>query len=91
MVLRAHAAITNYNKPKIFHTKPVITRPKQRPTENPKKEAENDQNTINMKPEPVETDEAEDTETEPVETDTKEKVIGTFVTKTVGIRKYKKE
>ena len=24
MVLRAHAAITNNNKPKIFHTKPVI-------------------------------------------------------------------
>ena len=44
-----------------------------------------------MKPEPVETDKAEDTETEPVGTDIKERVIGTFVTKTVGIRKHKKE
>ena len=83
MVLRAHATI--------LHTNPVIAQPKQRPLVNPKKEVEKDQSTINMKPEPVERDEAEDTETEPVGTDSKERVIGTFVTKTVGIRKHKKE
>ena len=39
----------------------------------------------------METDNTVDTETEPVGTDTKEKTIGTFVTKTIGIRKHKKE
>ena len=78
-------------KPKTFTTKPVTARPIRRPLVNTKKEVENDQNTINTKPEPVEMDEADDTETEPVGTDNKERVIGTFVTKTVGIRKHKKE
>ena len=91
MVLRAHEAITNNNKTKNFHTKPVTARPIRRPLVNTKKEVENNQNTINMKPEPVEMDKADDTETEPVGTDTKERVIGTFMTKTVGIRKHKKE
>ena len=54
-------------------------------------EAENDQNIINVKTELVETDNTEDAETEPVGTDTKEKIIGTFVTKTIGIRKHKKD
>ena len=54
-------------------------------------EAENDQNTINAKTESVETDDTRDAETEPVGTDTKEKIIGTFVTKTIGIRKHKKD
>ena len=35
-------------------------------------EAENDQNTINTKPEPVKMDEADNTETEHVETENKE-------------------
>ena len=65
--------------------------PTRRPLVNNNDEAENDQNTINTKLEPVEMDEANDTETEPVGTDTKERIIGTFVTKTVGIRKHKKE
>ena len=77
MVLRAHEAINKNNKPKNFHTKPVTAKPsKKSPVDI--EEAENDQNIINAK-------------TEPVETDTKEKIIGTFVTKTIGIRKHKKD
>ena len=51
-------------------------------------EAENDQNKMNTKPEPVETTPPDDTVAEPVEMETKEKIIGTFVTKTVGIWKH---
>ena len=54
-------------------------------------EAENDQNTINAKTEPVETDDTDDAKIEPVGTEPKEKIIGTFVTKTIGIRKHKKD
>ena len=67
-------------------TKPVTAMPIRRSVANKNDEAENNQNTINTKPEPVETD-----KTEPVGTDNKERIIGTFVTKTVGIRKHKKE
>ena len=78
MVLRAHASISN-NKQKHFYTKPVPVKPVQnQPTATETTdESENDQNKLNI-------------EVEHVETDTKEKVIGTFVTKTVGIRKHKK-
>ena len=89
MVLQAHEAINN-NKTKNFQTKPVMAKPTRRPVTNNNDEAENNQNTINTEPEPVETDEADDTETEPVGTDTKERIISTFVRKTVGIRKHKK-
>ena len=78
------------NKPKNFHTKPVTARPS-RKTPVDTEEAENDQNTINAKTEPVETDDTDDAETEPVGTEPKEKIIGTFVTKTIGIRKHKKD
>ena len=90
MVLRAHATINN-NKTKNFHTKLVTTRPtRQQMTTKDTDETENDQNKINTKPEPVEMVQSDDTEKENVETDSKEKIIGTFVTKTVGIRKHKK-
>ena len=83
MVLRAHKAINKNNKPKNFHTKPVTARPSRKsPLDTD--ETENNQNTINAKTEPVETDNTEDAETEPVGTDTNEKIIGTFVTKTIG-------
>ena len=54
-------------------------------------EVENDQNTINAKTEHVETDDTDDAETEPVGTEPKEKIIGTFVAKTIEIRKHKKD
>ena len=90
MVLRAHGAINKNNKPKNFYTKPVTARPSRKPPVDAE-ETENDQNTINAKTEPVETDDTDDTETEPVGTEPKEKIIGTFVTKTIGIRKHKKD
>ena len=67
-----------------------MAKPTRQPVTNNNDEAENNQNTINTKPEPVETDEVDNTETEPVGTDTKERIIGTFVTKAVGIRNTKK-
>ena len=53
-------------------------------------ETENGQNKMNIDPEPVETAKPDDSVAESVEMDTKEKIIGTFVTKTVGIWKHKK-
>ena len=90
MVLQAHETINKNNKSKKFHTKPVTAKPSRKPPLNTD-EAENDQNTTNAKTEPVETDNTEDAETEPVGTESKEKIIRTFVTKTIGIRKHKKE
>ena len=91
MVLRAHANISN-NKQKHFYTKPVPVKPVWSwPTSAEKAdESENDQNELNTEAEPVETGQVGDDVPEHVETDTKEKVIGTFVTKTVRIRKHKK-
>ena len=92
MVLRAHKPINKNNKPKPknFHTKPVTARPSGKSSLERDK-AENDQKSITDKTDSVETDNIEDAETEPAGTDTKENIIGTFVTKTIGIRKHKKE
>ena len=50
---------------------------------------ENNQNYTNAKTEPVETN--KETKSRTVNVETNEKVIGTFVTKIVGIKKHKKE
>ena len=52
---------------------------------------ENNQNATNVKTEPLETMNDNDSGAENVETVTEEKTIGTFVTKTIGIKKHKKE
>ena len=53
-------------------------------------EAENNQNSIITKTELVETEEVDDIGPEPVGTKNEKTIVGTFVTKTVGIRKHKK-
>ena len=72
MVLQAHESINKNNKSKNFYTKPVTARPSRKPPVDAE-ETENDQNTINAKTEPVETDNMDDMETEPVGTEPKEK------------------
>ena len=92
MVLRAHASITIY-KQKHFYTKPIPVRPTRDrlvDANNMIEERENDQNKLDIDAVPMETDTDGTVNQEPVETDTKEKIIGTFVTKTVGICKHKK-
>ena len=92
MVLRAHETINKNNKTKEFHTKPVTAGPQRSKVNKNSEDEENNQNLTNAKTEPVETNK----ETKPgnVETgnvETNEKAIGTFVTKTIGIGKHKKE
>ena len=90
-VLRAHDAINKNNKPKNFQTKPITVRPTWNVTNKNSGDEENNQNATNAKTEPVETMNDNDSRAENVETVTKEKTIGTFVTKTIGIKKHKKE
>ena len=89
MVLRAHETINKNNKTKDFHTKPVTARPPQNEVNKNSEGDENNQNLTNTKTEPVETNKETESGTGNVETN--EKVIGTFVTKTIGIKKHKKE
>ena len=89
MVLCAHETINKNNKTKDFHTKPVTARPPQNEVNKNSEGDENNQNLTNTKTEPVETNKETESGTGNVETN--EKVIGTFVTKTIGIKKHKKE
>ena len=89
MVLRAHETIKKNNKTKEFHTKPVTAGPRRNEVNKNSEDEENNQNFTNVKTETVETNKETKPRTGNVETN--EKVIGTFVTKTVGIRKHKKE
>ena len=52
MMLQTHEAINN-NKTKNFQTKPVMAKPTRWPVTNNNYEAENNQNTMNTKPETV--------------------------------------
>ena len=81
MVLCTHDAINKNNKSKNFHTKPVTARPTQNVSNKNSGDEANNQNATNAKTEPVETINNNDPGTENVETVTKEKTIGTFVTK----------
>ena len=92
MVLRANATINN-DRTKNFQTKLIIARPIRRHTsKDTADETETNQNKINTKTEPVETEQLDGLDTENVETETEtmEKIPGTFVTKTVGIQKQQK-
>ena len=89
MVLRAHETINRNNKTKEFYTKPVTSGPRRNESNKNSENEENNQNFTNVKTEPVETNKETKSGTGNVETN--EKVIGTFVTKIVGIKKHKKE
>ena len=89
MVLRAHEIINRSNKTKEFYTKPVTPGPRRNEVNKKSENEENNQNFTNAETKPVETNKETKSGTGNVGTD--EKVIGTFMTKIVGIRKHKKE
>ena len=89
MVLRAHDIINRSNKIKEFYTKPEAPGPQRNEVNKYSENEENNQNFTIVETEPVETNKETKSGTGNVETN--EKVIGTFVTKIVGIRKHKKE
>ena len=89
MVLCAHETINRNNKTKEFYTKPVTSGPRRNESNKNSENEKNNQNSTNAKTEPVETN--KETKSGTVNVETNEKVIGTFVTKIVGIKKHKKE
>ena len=90
MVLCAHETINRNNKTKEFYTKPVTSGPRRNESNKNSENKENNQNFTNAKKQNL-WKQTKRSNPEQLNVETNEKVIGTFVTKIVGIKKHKKE